>query len=37
MIVQSFIERQLGAELVLENYEKNTFDKKKVESYLDGV
>jgi uncharacterized protein with PQ loop repeat len=27
MIVQSFIERQLGAELVLQNYEKKSFDQ----------
>jgi hypothetical protein len=35
MIIQSFIERQLGAELVLENYEKNTFDRESIEDYLD--
>lgn len=34
-IIQSFIERALGSNLVFENYEKKTFDTQKINDFLD--
>ena len=37
MIIESFIQRDLGASLVVENYEKKSFNVAEVEKYLDSL
>lgn len=36
-IIESFIKRALGSDLVMENYEKNTFNTLAVSSYLNTI